>query len=561
MTQGRDGGYSKKRPRLSITAPEVHVSEASANALASAVSFELSEPLEFRLEVPLTVTDGSAKQGEHYDMRRRPQVVFEKGSTAGVLSGEGGGCDVLIRDDHDLQGGEPRTFDITLETVEGIADLDEARSTCHVTIDDDEKPLPGRVKIRFASRGGELREPQVASHEVEIRADVSPTESAEMTVVIERTHARESTEVGRTTFVLEPGETAQSFRISDAVTLDRLEAAGLADDDSPGPPLEFVVRLFGQHPLYAAEPRELAFRVVDDDPAAIPVMTIENEAGRPLDRVQPGVPFWVVGDLDRGIRVETPLQVTLDGGRPMLTGTLAPGEKRIRLGPISLPSGKPAHRFIKIGLEVPAISAARPFVKPPRLDAELRRGPKDSGRFGILVVHTTRLREPGNGVLEAVWKYMAAERGRAFDQGVLLTGPKRTIVLPSALLPRDEEEFRPLVREGHGLSAQLKRIAKVVEEMRSESQDPTIPILVVWAERGLGSLAAGARFEPVDPKKMGPIVFLCPDADADASGAVGAALVGGTGGGDVTVRCPDVVELADHIRYAIDGYHSPGKTK
>jgi hypothetical protein len=484
-------------------------------------------------------------------------VVFETGSTVGVLSGEGDGCDVLIRDDHDLHDGEPRTFDIAIEAVEGIADLDEARSTCRVTIDDDEKPPPGRVRIRFSSGGGELRESQVASHEVGIRADVSPTENSEMIVVIERTIAGEPTEVGRCTFVLEPGKTAQSFRISDAVPLDRLEAVGLADDDAPGPPLEFVARLFGQHPLYAAEPRELAFRLVDDDPPAKLGMTIQDGAGRPLDRVQSDAPFWVVGELDRGIRVDTPLDITFDHGSPIVTGTLAAGVRSVRLGPVPLAAGTPSERFIEITMAVPAGSAANPFVKPATLTKRLRRGPKDSGRFGIIVVNTSRLREPGNGILEAATKYMDPVRGRAFRKGVLLMGPKGTWVAPAS----DKEEFRPLVREDQGLSAQLQRITRVVEEMRSESEDPTIPIIIVWAERALESPTAASKLEPVDPKKLGPIVFLCPDADPDASGALRAALVGKGGGEGVSVRCPDVGELADHIGYAIDGYYPPEKTK
>ncbi len=555
MMQGRDGEQSKKKPLLSIATPAVQVSEASANALASAVSFELSEPLAFRLEVPLTVTDGSAKQGEHYDMRKRPQVVFEKGAIVGALSGEGGGCDVLIRDDHDLQDGAPRTFTLTLEPVEGIVDLDASRSTCRVAIDDDEKPSPGRVKIRFASGGGELREPQVAPHEVEIRADVSPAESAEMIVVIERMHGTEPTEVGRRTFVLEPGKTAQSFRISDVVPLDRLEAVGLADDAAPGPPLEFVIRLSGQHPLYAAEPRELAFRVVDDDPPAMLGMTIQDGTGRPLDRVQSDSPFWIVGELDRDIRVDTPLDIHFDHGSPIVTGTLAAGERRVRIGP--LPLAAAAERFIEITMAVPAGSAAIPFVKPARLTKRLHRGPKDPGRFGIIVVNTSRLREPGNGILEAATKYMDPVRGRAFRKGVLLMGPKFIWLAPAS----DKEEFRPLVREDQGLSAQLQRITRVVKEMRSESEDPTIPIIIVWAERALESPTAASKLEPVDSKTLGPIVFLCPDADPDASGALRAALVGKGGGEGVSVRCPDVDELADHIGYAIDGYQAPGRTK
>ena len=169
---------------------DVHVAENDANGLPQALDFELSKPLDFRLEVPLTVTDGSARLGEHYAMRRRPRVIFEAGSTRGVLSGADDGCDVVITDDHELQDGEPRSFDITLGAVEGIVELDASRSTCRVSIDDDEMPPASRVKIRFASSGGELTESQVAGHSLSVQAEKTPEEKSEMTVVVQRQSAK-----------------------------------------------------------------------------------------------------------------------------------------------------------------------------------------------------------------------------------------------------------------------------------------------------------------------------------------------------------------------------------
>ena len=540
---------------------DVHVAENDANGLPQALDFELSKPLDFRLEVPLTVTDGSARLGEHYAMRRRPRVIFEAGSTRGVLSGADDGCDVVITDDHELQDGEPRSFAITLGAVEGIVELDASRSTCRVSIDDDEMPPASRVKIRFASSGGELTESQVAGHSLSVQAEKTPEEKSEMTVVVQRQSAKEQTDLGRKVFFLAPGQTALTFLVSDVVPLEQLKAAGLTDDDAPGPPSEFVVRLRAQHPLYADQPRDLVFQVTDDDPAAKLGMAIQDNGGQPLDRILPGSPFWVVADVDRGIRLGMPLRVTLDKGGPIVTGTLAAGERSVRLGPLNASPGP--ERSIEIAMEVPANATARPFVEPAVLTKRLPKGPKDSGRFALIVVNTARLREPGNGILEAVWNYMNKADSPSFGNGVLLVGPFKSEVLsgPSALL--SEDAFSPLVKDQQGPDAQLKRISDVVVKVRQESEDPSIRIVVIWPEMALESRAAPGRLRPADQPKLRPISYLCPGADAEASDAIREALVGGDGADPrgVTVRCPDVGELTQHIGWAIDGFELPRKTK
>lgn len=550
-----------KRPVLGFGRASLHVNENRANDLVNAVPFELSKPLDFRLEVPVTVTDGSARQGEHYTVRRRPRVIFEAGSTRGVLSGADDGCDVVITDDHELQDGEPRSFEITLGKVEGIVELDASRSTCRVSIDDDEMPPASRVRIRFASSGGELTESQVAGHSLSVQAEKTPEEKSEMTVVAQRQSGKEPTEIGRKVFFLEPGQTSLTFRVSDVVPLEQLKAFGLADDGAPGPPSEFIVRLRGQHPLYADEPRDLTFRVTDNDPAAKLTMAIQDTAGQPLDRILPGSPFWVVADVDREIRLGMPLQVTLDKGGPIVTGTLAAGERSIRLGPLNASPGP--ERSIEVTMEVPASAAARPFVEPAILTRRLPKGPKDAGRFAVIVVNTSRLQEPGNGVLEAVGKYMKTAGSSSFRNGILLVQPGQPKVFLGMTLPAESKGFSPLVKDGQGVSAQLNKLLEVVSYVRQENEDPTIRIVVVWAERDLESSIAVSRLKPVDRQKYGPITFLCPNADPDGSGAIRDALVG-VGNADVagvTVRCPDVDELSDHIRWAIDGFQAPGRNK
>lgn len=549
------------KPVLAVGSTTVHVPENAANGLADTLVFELSRPLEYRLEVPLTVTDGSARNGEHFAVQRRPRVIFEAGSTTGTLSGDGDQCDVLIRDDLELRLGEPPTFEITLGTVDDIVQLDENRSTCRVAIDDDEKPPKARVKIRFASRGGELSESQVAALSLTVQADAAPDEKSEMTVVVERHGAAGEAELGRKVFFLEPGRNSLSFRVSDVVSASKLKDAGLTDDDAPGPPADLVVRLRGQHPLYADEPRDLMFRVIDNDPAAKLGMSIQDESGRQVDRVLPGTPFWVVADVDRGIRLGTPLQVTLDKGSPTVTGTLAAGERSVRLGPLNAtPSSE---RMIEITMEVPADAATRSFVEPAVLTKRLRKGPKDAGRFAIIIVNTSRLREPGNGIMEAAWNYVDKAGSPPFGNGVLLVRPNRFTILANAAAAPDGEWFSPLAKGGQGVAAQLKKLLEVAAYVRQESQDPAIRIVVIWAERDLESRAAISRLKPVDRQKFGPISFLCPDLGADASGALRAALVGGGDAnvGGVTARCPDAVDLSEHIRWAIDGFQLPGKKK
>jgi hypothetical protein len=549
------------RPVLAIRSATIHVNENRANELANTISFELSKPLEYRLEVPLTVTDGSARQGEHYAVRRRPRVIFEAGATQGTLSGDGDGCDVVITDDLELQDGEPRSFDITLGAVEGIVDLDNNRATCRVSIDDDEKPPTARIKVQFASSGGDLRESQVAGHSLAVKAESPAEEKAEMTVSVQRSSGKQPTELGSKVLHLETGQTGLTFQLSDVVSLDRLQAAGLSDDDMPGPPSELVVHLRGQHPLYAVDPRDLVFNVTDDDPAAKLAMLIEDAEGRPVDRILPATPFWVVANVDRGIRLGTPLRVSLDKASPVVTGTLTAGERSVRLGPLNASQG--SERLIDITMEVPANAAARPFVEPAFLTKRLPKGPKDPGRFAVIVVNTSRLREPANGIFEAVWTYMDKASSPAFGKGMLLVGPNRPKILTNASSLPEGEGFNPLAKEGEGVAAQLKRLLEVVSYVRQESQDPSIRIVVIWPERGLELSGVAARLNPVDRKKFGPISFLFPDMDFGAGIAIRDAFVGGDGvdAGALTVRCPDVEELSEHIRWAIDGFRLPGKSK
>lgn len=557
----RAGGVPRSdRPMLSVANPGVKVAENAANDLANVISFELSKPLAFRLEVPLTVTDGSARQGEHYVVRRRPRVIFEAGETRGTLSGDGDGCDVVITDDLDLRDGEPRSFDITLGAVEGIVDLDTTRATCRVSIEDNEKPPAARIKIRFASTGGDLRESQVAGHSIAIRAESPADEKAEMTVSVQRSSGTAPTELGRKVLYLEPGQTGLKLQLSDVVSLDRLQAAGLSDDDTPGPPSDLIVRLRGQHPLYAVDPRDLVFRVTDDDPAAKLAMLIEDAEGRPIDRILPATPFWVVAKVDRGIRLGTLLRVSLDKAGPVVTGTLTARERSVRLGPLNASQG--SERLIDITMEVPANAAARPFVEPAVLTKRLPKGPKDPGRFAVIVVNTSRLREPGNSIFEAVWNYMDEASSSAFGKGVLLVGPNRPKILTNASSMLEGEGFTPLAKEGQGVAAQLQRLLEVASYVRHESQDSSIRIVVIWPERGLESSGVAARLNPVDRKKFRPISFLFPDMDFGAGMTIRDALVGGgVDAGGLTVRCPDVEELSEHIRWAIDGFQLPGKTK
>ena len=218
-------------------------------------------------------------------------------------------------------------------------------------------------------------------------------------------------------------------------------------------------------------------------------------------------------------------------------------------------------------MEVPAKAAARPFVEPAVLTKPLPKGPKDDSRFAVIVVNTSRLREPDNGILEAVWKYMIPNGKSSFRNGMLLVEPAPLPAQPKVLsgetLPAESVGFTPLVEDGQGVSAQLNKVLEVVSYVRQENQDPTIRIIVVWAERGLESSIAVSRLKPIDRDKYGPISFLCPNADVDGRIAIRDALVG-VGNADVegvTVRCPDVDELSDHIRWAIVGFRAPEKMK
>ena len=337
--------------------------------------------------------------------------------------------------------------------------------------------------------------------------------------------------------------------------------AGLANDDSPGPSTEVKVKLAGRHPLVADNPKEITFRVADSDPAVLLKMAIKSKDGSEITRIMPDVPFWVVASVDRPLRVNTPLHAALGSGDWTLLGILSAGKLNSSVGPFVVKAD--GERYVSVSIEVPSDSPTKSYVSPSKLTKKLPKGPKDSAKFGVVVVNTARLAEPGDGVLAATMASLARLGSRPYGGGAILVGPDAATINATAGAISLGRAFAPLSEVTQGLASQLSRVAEVIKKMREDCEDDKMRVIVIWAERSLSSPYVATELKRKDLRSLGPISFLCPDAEVDPEGAIRSALLGidGEKGNQITVRCPRLSELTDHIRYAAEGFANPKGSK
>ena len=549
-----------KKPLVSIFKSRLEVEERAAEGLKK-IEFRLSSPLPFRLEVPLIIEDGSAVNGEHFIVQNPAFAIFEANSVAGQFSGDKNGIDVLLKDNFVFHEGEQPSFEVSVLPVAGVCDVDESHGKCVVSIVDDENSPTQPVKVRFASEGANVSDSQLASQMLFVRADTGLEEDAEFTVSVLQKNAVGFSEVGQKTFRLKKGQVSLAFPFFDVIPTERLKVAGLANDDSPGPSTEVKVKLAGRHPLVADNPKEITFRVADSDPAVLLKMAIKSKDGSEITRIMPDVPFWVVASVDRPLRVNTPLQAALGSGDWTLLGILSAGKLNSSVGPFVVKAD--GERYVSVSIEVPSDSPTKSYVSPSKLTKKLPKGPKDSAKFGVVVVNTARLAEPGDGVLAATMASLARLGSRPYGGGAILVGPDAATINATAGAISLGRAFAPLSEVTQGLASQLSRVAEVIKKMREDCEDDKMRVIVIWAERSLSSPYVATELKRKDLRSLGPISFLCPDAEVDPEGAIRSALLGidGEKGNQITVRCPRLSELTDHIRYAAEGFANPKGSK
>jgi hypothetical protein len=537
---------------LSVS-PSAAVQENRPDSLREHLHFELSHPVDYRLEVPLDVVEGTARSGEQFTISGTPRAIFEPGAIQGHLSGVGESSDIQLIDDLLDESDVPRQFTVRVRPIADLIDVDESRSACVISVVDDEKPSILGTAIRFAGEGREVRESQALGIRLAVTAEAAVAEETSFTIsALCRKHDR-VTELGRKPFVLPAGEVAQELPVWEIVDPVRWNAAGLADDDAPGPPSEISFRLTATHPLQPTAPRELTFRVLDDDPAARVVIRVVDGDGASLERVLPETPFWVEADFDRRVRVDVPLRVSLESGGAA-SGVLNEGLRKAKVGPLTVANND--RRSVELLFEALSQGNADRFVQPSTTTLRLPQGPKDPAKYAIVVVNGSRVGEPGNGIIDAARKAIKGIPSRPFQDGVVLVGPSSTILLEDDHweAPLDLA-FLPLVQEAHGVDSQLNRIVEVVNRIRSECEDPGIRLVVIWPERELAFVDAETMMRKLRDLEIGPVSFLCPGVGYEMAPAQAAALR--RGDDRVTFRSPGINELPEHVRFAVQGYPLP----
>lgn len=189
-----------------------------------------------------------------------------------------------------------------------------------------------------------------------------------------------------------------------------------------------------------------------------------------------------------------------------------------------------------------------PVVSPP--PAPLPNGPAVPGDFMIFLVNNQRLHEPGDVITDKVRE--AIKNRNAYGQGVIVINDegRETWLTEKSDPPAADRAFEPFNADQQDLEGQAARVLDTIARKRKNAENPNIRTLVVWPEREFVSAETLDVFKKLAGDGLGPISFLCPDADPERARELAAALKSGTGkaaGGQVTVRSPQSAELVEHI--------------
>jgi hypothetical protein len=329
-----------------VDAEEFHVvdPESGPNALRQ-VAAELSEPLDHAIEIPVSTIPvaspsqgiAAATPGVDFTAARDAVFVFPAHETRGYLRERGSLLDVTVTPDP--SAAEPRRFRLQLEGTDDVVVAPDPLAFRTVEIPVAGRPVAGRGNpAHFREALVDVDERDLLDHRFIVDAKRPPTEEAELLFSLYRIVGTGRSPVQHFRGRFPAGADEMSFSLRELVPAEDLERIGAAYDARPGIDEWYELHLDARPPLISAEdPCLTTIFCRDRDGVADVTFEVEDESGRPVQRILPGTPFWVVANLSRPIEVDCPVTLVIDG-KPLTPGGVIPaGTRRSdRMGPYRL---------------------------------------------------------------------------------------------------------------------------------------------------------------------------------------------------------------------------------
>jgi hypothetical protein len=319
--------------------------EAGPNAL-SGVEAELSESFDHDIVIPLKAIAGSAKPGRNYAADLDAAVVFKAGQTRGRIRDRDGLADVIIEGGN--AGGEPVQFRLELQGTSEVVTAADPQGYREIRIAGAEmdplRPETRLTKADFTEQFVPVFERELVGQAFTVRAEMPAPKDTDLHFELWRGIGDVAKSVTKFSTVLRQGATDAVVRLADKIPPDELLRLGLADDRIPGPDEYYELRLDARPPLIAAgDPCSIAVLAKDDDEPVTISQILEDEQGKRIRHIEPGVPYWVVPVLSGTLESPCHVQLVIDGKSIPPGGVIPAGLLREpRFGPFTTDDGREA---------------------------------------------------------------------------------------------------------------------------------------------------------------------------------------------------------------------------
>jgi len=329
-----------------VDAEVIHVidREAGPNGLRD-VTAELSEPFDHVIEIPVSaipvvsMTAGAtqAQPGVDYTVARDAVYIFRAQETRGHLRERGALLDVTVSPDPSAN--KPRRFRLQLEGTDQVVVAPDPQAFRTIEIPPESRPVARKGNpAHFRESLVDVDEKDLADHRFVVEARRAPDEDAELRFSLYRIAGAGKTPVRHFSGRFPAGVSETSFSLRELVSAEDLEQIGVPYDPRPGIDQWYELHLDARPPLISAE--DPCFTTIfcrDSDGVADIRLRIEDEQGKPVERVLPNRPFWVTADLSKPIEVDCPVTPVVDGKALVPGGVIRAGQRQSdRMGPYHL---------------------------------------------------------------------------------------------------------------------------------------------------------------------------------------------------------------------------------
>ena len=336
--------------------------EAGPNGLRG-IEAELSKAFDRPIEIPVTALpvetapEGTepARPGVDYAADRDAVIFFPANSRRGILRERDALLDVAVTPD--TAAVARRRFRLRLDGTEDVVVAADPLGLRLVDIPAGAEPRRAGIKARFQDLLVDVDEQQLAGHRFVVEADRPPDEKADLLLSLYRRSGAGSVPVLHFTGTFPAGVREQAIRLGDLVSAEDLRRIGAAYDPRPGVDEWYELHLDARPPLVSSsDPCFTTIFSRNRDASTTASFRFEDESGKPIRRVVPNEPFWVVAELSQPIEVDCRVTPSVNGTPLSPSGLIPAGTRRSdRLGPYRLEADPaPESDEVSVGVRLDA---------------------------------------------------------------------------------------------------------------------------------------------------------------------------------------------------------------